>query len=112
VSSSEKAAWPLTCRNNSSHCILDSFCAFTWQQPFYNDLSKIFISSGIKPETRSRAAVGKEIGQVKSHLSFGVWFLEIVSPVTSLEKGAGFTKKLRLMLYNKVFIMEEKISLS
>lgn len=82
----------LSCRINPSHCILASFCAFTWEQPFCNDLSKISISYGIKTETRPRAAVGKEIGKVKSNLSLRVWFLELVSTVRSLKRGADFTK--------------------
>lgn len=48
---------------------------------------------------------------MKPNLSFGFWFLEVVSAVISLKKGAGITKILRLVLHNKVFIIKENISI-
>lgn len=42
---------------------------------------------------------------MKPNLSFGFWFLEVVSAVLSLKRGAGITKILRLVSHNKVLII-------
>lgn len=66
MSSSEKAAWPLSCRNNPPIA--------SWS-PVLSPDSRLFIMIFLKfllQMASKQRPVGKEIGKVKSNLRFGV----------------------------------------